>query len=157
MASLTYEQARDEILTAHKVPWDALTTAVLAVAVAPAAGYVPTVVYDGVEPADVRAHGLAWTRLTVRHTPAGAGQRTLGETGNRRFARAGLVTAQVFVPKGRGVTLADRLCKIAADAFEGQHTPGGVWFRNVRMNEVGPDGPWVQHNVVAEFVYDELK
>jgi hypothetical protein len=67
------------------------------------------------------------------------------------------VTVQVFVPNGQGVTLADRLCKIAAEAFEGRHTPGGVWFRNVRMREVGPDGPWVQHNVVAEFTYDELK
>jgi len=63
----------------------------------------------------------------------------------------------VHVPRGRGFALADQLSKIAADAYEGQASPGGVWFRDVRVNEVPGQAGWYQVNVLVEFSYDEQK
>jgi hypothetical protein len=70
------------------------------------------------------------------------------------------VIVQVFAPltAGEGLTQAEALAIIARDAFEGKTAGAGqVWFRNVAINEIGPDGPWFQINVSADFLYDETK
>lgn len=143
--------ARDEILTRFKTDWDALTPAVNG-------GTVPPVQYDNViqdnpppgEPAP------PWARVTVRHTNPGL--ESFGPIGGtRRRERFGLVTVQIFTKVGPGLLLADLLSKIARDSFEGKSTPSGVWFRNVRINEIGKSGSSWQTNVVGEFVYDEVK
>jgi hypothetical protein len=141
------EQARDEMNAWFLEAWNAETAAV--------AGYVPEVVWDETGKPGPMPQALCWARCVVRH--GGGGQRTFGERGSRRFSREGFVFVQVFVPRSEGVTLADRLGKIATTAFEGNATPGGIWFRNVRANEVGSDAQWYQMNVVAEFTYDEIK
>jgi len=141
------EQARDEMHAQFLTPWKAQSAAV--------AGYVPDVVWDEEGKPGPKAHNKAWARCIVRH--GGGSQRTLGGRGSRRFSREGFVFVQVFVPRGEGVTLADRLGKIASTAFEGNATPGGIWFRNVRAIEVGSDAQWYQMNVVAEFTYDDIK
>lgn len=146
---LTFEQARDAILTRFReqllddygaimdtdedavVYWDNLSS-------------------NGQPPQD-----KPWFRVVVRHTDSD--QSSLGEANNRRFNRVGLVSVQVFTPAGaRGLTLADQLGKMAVDAFEGKEADG-VWFRNVRLQEIGPDGPWFQYNVTASFTYDQTK
>lgn len=141
-------QARDEMLSAlHQALQDNATGAV---------GYIPQVVYEDVGDPEAMPQDKAWLRAAVRHNSGR--QRSLGETGGRRFERVGIVLVQLFVPRGaERVTIEDKLAKIATDAFEGKHTLGGVWFRAVRASEVGPDGPWNQTNIVAEFTYDELK
>jgi len=97
-----------------------------------------------------------WARVFVRHVLGG--QATLSNAdGVRRWRRQGFLTIQVFVPSAQGLPPALALAKIAADAYEGSSTPSGVWFRNVRLNEVGPDGDWFQVNVIADFEYDEVK
>ena len=63
----------------------------------------------------------------------------------------------MFVPVGDGLSGARVLGKVVVDAYQGKSTPGGAWFRNVRLQEVGPDGNWSQVNVVAEFTYDEIQ
>lgn len=136
--SLTYAQARDEILTLLKAAWDPTTYPMLWEDVV------------GAKPSD-GPYGAVF----IRH--AGGGGHTLGTPGNRRFTRQGTIFVQVHVPRGRGFALADQLSKIAADAYEGQASPGGVWFRDVRVNEVPGQAGWYQVNVLVEFSYDEQK
>ncbi len=151
MASLTYADARDEILTLFKDAWDAG---------ADSAGVrvqYPDVAEDPPpETEETNESPSPWARVTVEH--ASGGQDTLmGSVGNRRFRRDGTVRVQIFTAFGQGLSLADSLAKIAADAFEGQTTPNDVWFRNVRLNELGRDGEYSVTQVLADFTYDEVK
>ena len=136
--SLTYQQARDEITSLIHTPWaQAHPTYVMLFDDRP--GAKP----DGNTP---------WARLTIRHND---GQNAA--LGNKLFGRQGLVTVQIFTPQGEGLLTADILAKLVSDALEGKSTVGGVWFRNVRMREVGGDGSFYQVNVIAEFDYNEVK
>ena len=102
--------------------------------------------YDGQEP---------WARVSVDINDAE--QRTMGQTGARRFTRQGNITVQVFVPAGeRGLEEARLLCMVALNAFEGISLDG-VRFVRVKPKDVGPDGPWYQVNVSADFEFDEVK
>ncbi len=137
-------QARDDILTFFKEAWDAGEDSEDLL-----------VIYDDVKK-EVPKDGAAWARVTVRHNSSV--QSTLsGQTGKRRFEKNGTITVQIFTPYGKGLSLSDNLAIIAVDAFEGKATDSGIWFRNVRANEIGNDGPWFQTNVIAEFIYDQIK
>lgn len=125
-------------------------------------GGVPEVLWQGVEERskkDARKprSDKPWARVTVNHNVSP--QRTFGEPGNRRFERLGILTVQVFSPMSleQGLTLGEDLAVVARDAYEGNTTPSGVWFRNTKLQEVGPSDPWWQINVSTEFQYDELK
>lgn len=135
----TFAEAYGEILTKFKAAWD-------------------TTGFDALYPnlaGDPPTDPAPWARVSISHSP---GSQTLGDdTTGRRYERYGLLLVQVFVPTGEGLPRALNLAKIITDAFEGATTPSGVWFRNVRVNEVGPDGSWYQVNVIAEFTYDEIK
>lgn len=97
----------------------------------------------------------AWAVSVIRHGTAR--QATLGGEGNRLFERIGIVIVQVFTPVGKGLQESYRLARVVAEAFEGRSSPGGVWFRNVGINELGKDGMFQQLNVTAEFQYHETK
>jgi hypothetical protein len=99
---------------------------------------------------------IAWARVTLR-TATGKQATLAGEEGSRRFNRTGVVIIQLFVPIADGMKMAYKLVKIVMGAYEGKATPGGVWFRNTRFNEVGIDGAWHQINVITDFNYDEVK
>lgn len=146
---MDHEQATDAILAAFKAEWDANAPAVNG-GVIPEVEW-PLIRYD--EAKDPRDG--AWARIVVRHTSGD--QRSLGETGGRKFERAGLVSVQVFTPVAqRGSTLGQRLGKVALDAFEGRDI-AGVFFRRAALREAGPQANWDQVNVTAEFTYDVLK
>jgi hypothetical protein len=138
--SLTYQQAKDEILAVFKTAWD--TT-----------GY--PVHYQDVRKQRDRDEE-PWAVVTLQHS-AGFQSTLSGAQGARTFTRLGFLTTQVFVPVGKGLQESYELAKVVSDAFEGTATPGGVWFRNVRLNEVGRDGEFYQLNVIVEFSYDEVK
>jgi len=134
--SLTYTAARDEILTLFKTAWDAQ-------------GTVPPVLYW--DRATQPPTSGDWARITLRHTSGGN-----AAISNRFFVREGLVTVQLFTNFGEGLSSADLMSKVVSDAFQGQQTAGGVWFRNVRVNEIGQDGEWFQTNVLIDFEYNEV-
>lgn len=138
--SLTYAEARDEIFAVFKTAWD--TT-----------GYPAH--YQDVRKRRSRDEE-PWAVVTLNHS-SGFQATLSGASGSRTFARLGFVTVQIFTPSGKGLQESYDLCKVVSDAFEGVSTPGGVWFRNVRLNEVGRDGEFHQLNVIAEFRYDEIK
>jgi hypothetical protein len=78
-------------------------------------------------------------------------------TGQATYRRTGLLTVQIFVASGSGLQTTYDLVKVVADAFEGKSASGGLWFRDVRVREVGRDGAFRQTNVIIEFDYDEVK
>lgn len=149
MPITTITQARDDILEMFTTAWNTNTPAIT--------GTVPEVRYQGVEEASEPPTGDPWARVSVTHVTGT--QSSMGETGNRNFEHAGIVTMQLFVPMedDDGLGIMDQLIKVAVDAFEGECSTNGVWFRNVRVNEVGPDRPWFNVNVLADFEYRIVK
>lgn len=92
-------------------------------------------------------------RVTVQH--GATVQNSLsGSHGLKIYRNDGIMTAQLFTLVGDGLSKADQLTKVVQDAFEGQAV-NGIWFRNVRVNEIGMDGDRYQTNILVDFSYDE--
>jgi len=96
-----------------------------------------------------------WAVFVIRH--ATGQQDTLGGIGNRNFVRTGTAIATIFTPSGNGLSSSYALAKVVADAYEGQTSVNGVWFRNVRMQEIGRESQFYQINVLIDFEYNETK
>ncbi len=138
---MNYDEARDQILGVFKAAWDTTEYA----AIYPD---VPDEVPQGEE-------GEAWARASVIH--ANGHQASLaGENGARRWQRDGIVTIQIFARVGDGLTKAYELAQLVSDAFQDAKNLG-VWFRNVRIKEVGNSGAFEQINVLANFTYDQVR
>lgn len=110
--------------------------------------------WESVE-ADRETDDTAWAISNIRHVSGR--QENLGGIGNRSFLRTGIIFLQIFTRVGNGLQESYQLAKVMADAFEGRSSPNGVWFRNVRINEVGKDGTFSQTTVTIEFQYNEVK
>ena len=100
-------------------------------------------------------YDLPWASVTIRH--AAANQVTLGGIGQRSFLRNGTLIIAIFSPIGNGLQSGYELARLSATAYEGVASPNGVWFRNVRIQEIGRDGEYMQINVLADFEYTETK
>lgn len=151
--SLTFSEARDAIFTRFNTDWAAL---------APAAngGVLPAVDWQGDDEGAAQDNSKPWARAVILHGPSS--QDVLGVAGaGRSFERTGTVVISIFAPlsRGQGLTQAEALAIIAQNAFEGKTAGTGdcIWFRNVSINEIGPDGGWFQINVNADFLYPESK
>lgn len=137
--SLTHEQAVSDMSAMFKAVWDAT-------------GY--QVRWENVrEQRDVVDR--PWASFVIRH--ATGSQVSLGGVGERTFSRPGTIIISVFAPIGNGLSTSYALAKIAANAYEGKHSPNGVWFRNVSVREIGREGEFFQVNAVIDFDYDEIK
>lgn len=145
MTSATYEEAVDDISAIFKTAWDTTGFPVDYENIADAE--------DNTFPPDP---STPWARLTIRHS-TGRQASLSGADGTKRYDRGGFLTVQVFVPAGEGLARAYQLGKVVTDAYEGTASTRGVWFRNARVNEIGPDGDWLQVNVLVDFNYDEVK
>lgn len=141
--------ARDEILGAFKAAWDAGAAAV--------AGYVPTVFYDGVGKTAEPTPEKHFAEVFVRHQN-GSQTALAGAAGARRYEQRGIATVMIFaaLPVSHGLRDGAQLAEVAIGGWRGVRTPGGVWFQNCRIVEVGVDGAWYHWNVIAEFRYDEF-
>lgn len=141
--------AYDEILGALKAAWDAGAGAYNG-------GTVPEVRYDGVGDSGPPDGEEPWVRVTIRHR-TGTQATLLGSGAVSRHRRTGIITVQVFFPLSQGgLSNARSLARVAASAYEGKQTASNIWFRNVQTPEIGPDGPWYNTNMIAEFEYDEF-
>ncbi len=138
----TFAEATEDILTFFKAAWDSTTWP---------ADYPNAPLLVPLPPSPP----TPWARVRIQHFP---GSTSLsGGLGTQRFERNGVFVAQIFVTAGEGLSRANSLAKIVADAFEGMATPRHVWFRNARINDVGPDGDFYQVNFLTDFTYDEIK
>lgn len=140
--SLTFAQANDELLAAVKAAFDSLSG-------------TNDIFWESVK-GDRSDSDTPFFQVFVRHrTGRNAGFPSANN--QAMYRREGDVTIQCFHPVGRGLSSSYADAKVFADAFEGQATSGGIWFRNTRINEIGKDGQFYQLNVVTEFNYDEIK
>lgn len=103
--------------------------------------------------------GAAWVRVAVRHqTSTLEAIGGAGYGGMNRYQRGGAVFIQIFTPSNDGTRDGDTLAQQARAVFEGiTLSSNAIRFNNAVVREVGPDGPWYQHNVEAQFLYDERK
>lgn len=102
-----------------------------------------------------------WAHWSVTYT--GGRQLSFGPVGRRKFEKTGSVVIVVFTPYGKGQSNARGIAEIALGAYEGKRTPGGVVFRDVRIDtegqgqtETGSTGWWATA-VVAPFNYETLR
>lgn len=138
----TYRQAVDQIQAVFKAAWD--TT-----------GFEAR--YPGQSsqpPEDAAGVPPTWARFTLRHGSGGQDSFTGGA--QKVYLRTGIAIVQVFAPTEQGYGPSYDLAKVVSDAFQGTQTSGGVWFRNVRIDEIGVSGLWLQLNVSIGFQYDEI-
>jgi hypothetical protein len=143
--SLTYLEAVNEMSDIVKAAWD--TTA-----------WPTNLHYESVAKSRDFAEptGDVWAGLKIRHI-AGRQKALCGATGTNIFERTGNVVVMIKIRQGVGLQNFYNAGKVLADAFEGKSSPGGVWFRNVRINEIGRDGEYHQNNFIVDFEYDEVK
>ncbi len=138
--TLTLAQARDEIFTMLKAGWDATGN---------------TMSYPNL-PFEIPIDETPWGRTMLSLTPFS--KQTLSSiNGVKRYTRYGILTVQLFTVSGTGLSSADNYAKIIQDTFEGKSSPNGVWFKNARSNDIGPDGVWYQTNILIDFEFDEIK
>jgi hypothetical protein len=97
-----------------------------------------------------------WARAILRHATGAQASLSGPINGATRWNNGGTVFIQVFGPVGDGSSAAYDAAKIVADAYKGARNLS-VWFRNVRINEVGTRGAFEQINVLADFSYDEIR
>jgi hypothetical protein len=139
--SLTYLQAVDAMQAKMKTAWDLTTHPLFYQNVAGGARALP----EPIGP---------WARMFIEHLQGF--QATLGGPNFRRFRRRGNIIVQIFVPSGEGLSEAYTLGKVVTDAFEGQDV-SGIWFRNAKINEIGPDGNFFMITATVDFEYDEIR
>jgi hypothetical protein len=102
-----------------------------------------------------------WARWNLDYV--GGGQLTMAKKGQRKFTKQGLIYINVFTPLGGGLAQARDASEVAVFAYEGERTPGDVWFRNVRIESEGhghgsgKNKSWWTTLVVANFTYDYLR
>ena len=146
------EQAHDEIIALFRTAWLAgVESATVPLTYEDVKGDQP----EGPRTGEA-ASNAPWARVTVRTTQSR--QASLANhAGQSNWETLGIITINIFTPAGDGLRLAHKLAKTAQEAFRGVTTsPGGIWFRNPRIEPVGQDGPWYMTNVLAEFTYDEV-
>jgi hypothetical protein len=79
-----------------------------------------------------------------------------GPAGSRSEYTGSLV-ALLHIQADKGSVHALPLISVAADAFTGTKSPGGVWFRNPRINSIGPQGTWYVTALTVTFIYDLIR
>lgn len=85
-----------------------------------------------------------------------APQESLGQPGNRRFQRRGVVRIVIRTPINTGTEQSTTLQQAVVDMFEGEELDG-ISFYEVIPNTVGRDGRWHLTMVEALFFYIQVK
>lgn len=140
--SLTITQARDDMLSMVKAAIDASSYASM------------KIIWDDVEPDEATSADEVYMKVDINHLFGG--QTSLGRP-RARFTRRGVIRCCIYALRGSGMSTSDEIAQIVLDAFEGQSSPGGVWFRNASPQERQQDGKRSRLDVVIEFTYDEQK
>ena len=140
----TLTQAHDEVLEVFDDAWSALATP-------------PPVQYpDRPPPVDpFPPVGATWARV---HLTDNEGEQIgFGPAEGRRYRSMGVLTVQIFAPKGSGRSIPQALAQTVLGAFRGKTTAGGLEFFRHRARDIGPDGDWWQTNVIVEYQYDSVE
>lgn len=96
-----------------------------------------------------------WVRFDCRENDGT--QASIGAPGNNRFRHFGVVTIQVFAPRGDASIDARAKATAALAIFMGLETANDIHFFDVQARQIGHDEQgWYQINVLASFRYDEI-
>lgn len=141
----TFSEARDYMLSVFKAAWD--TTGNPAV-------------YEGVARTPDTEGNIpdapVWARATIRHADGFQSSLTGPLEVFKKFENIGVVIVQVFARIGDGASAAYDAAQLVATAYRvSRNLP--VWFRNVRINEIGTKGEFHQINVIADFTYETVE
>jgi hypothetical protein len=149
---ITQQLARDEMTKMFYDAW--LAQAALAIEATDA----PPVFWQGVEEKVPPAQDKPYARFAINHVLQNQSSLS-NENGVRKWQAGGQILIQTFGPMsgGNGLQIAEALAIVAKNAYQGKSSPGGIWFRNCRANEVGPTDGWYQFNMIADFTYEELR
>lgn len=144
-------QAREEMAEMFRAAWEANSPAVVGAS-------APKVLWEGNEGESPPPKEFAYARYKILHRDGRQSSLT-GASGEAKWNRTGLVVIQTFAPliSNKGLPIALQLGSIAREAYEGKASPGGIWFRNATVREVGPTDGWFQVNTIVGFTYDEVK
>lgn len=135
---MTFDEARDVMCATFLTAWEPL-------------GY-PAVWTDVAS--TIPETEKVWARVVIRHANGGQGSLA-GDTGVKRWERTGTLFVQVFAPVGDGTLAGYDAAQAVVNAF--QSARDCVWYRNIRINEVGADGAFEQINVLVDFSYDDVR
>ena len=141
------EQAIDSVYGHFKTVWDAAATGV-------------DVIYDETpknRKPDDAGDTLVTPFIVAIADLIDADQATLGQTGNRRFRRNGVLTVTIYTPKKQGRLDEDRFAKIVFDGLEGECTTEGVELFRVRPLTGFNIGAFRVKQLNVDFEYDEIK
>jgi hypothetical protein len=136
---MTYNDARDEILTPFWLAWRPF-------------GY--TAIFTDV-PGSVPDTNDIWARVTIKHVTGN--QASLADPQSKRcWRRDGFVTVQVFSPAGDGLVQGYDAAQAVTNSYQ-CYKNCNVWFRNTKLEEIGNDGAFFQVNVTSNFTYFDLR
>lgn len=135
---MTPVEARDEMLANFFAAWKELN--------------YPVVWTD--VPGDVPNAKTVWARVVIRHANGGQGSLS-NEHGKKRWFKDGTIFIQIFSPVGDGSVAGYLAADAVMDAYKTARDC--VWYRNIRMQELGSDGAFEQINVLIDFSYDDVK
>lgn len=138
---MTFNQARDVILTVFKDKWDVLQPG----------GFCD---YED-KPGSTPTGEQPWARVILRHSDGAQSSLTGPLEELKRYTNRGTVFIQLMQPCGNGHDLLYDYAQGVYDAYCKARHPN-VWFRGVRIEEVPTRGPWAQVNVMANFEYDRI-
>lgn len=141
---MNFDQAESDIRKFFDAAWTAAF---------PNPATPPTIAWPDIE--FTIPESQTWVRFNCQENDGR--QVSMGDPGNNRFRHFGLVTIQVFQPRGEGSIDARDKATAALGAFMGAQTTGGVTFIDVSARQIGDDGHgFYQINVLAPFWYDEV-
>lgn len=137
--SLTFEEAKDEVLAFFKEGWDTTSLAV---------------VYEQVPADEPLDKNSPYAQIFFR---LGYGRQSGFGDGQKTYERNGSIQCEIRTPAGKGLSDSLPLVKVVVDSFEGKHTPGGVWFRTIDIQNLGQDGLFYVTSVMIYFKFNEVK
>lgn len=106
--------------------------------------------YEDNPPTAALSGTVVWGRITIKFF--GGGQQGFGDQ-KRHFTRSGLMSVEIFAPKGDGETQLHALGEQVLTSIEDRKSYP-VWYRNIRAAGPVADGGYNKINIFADFEFD---
>lgn len=141
-------EAMSELFAAAKDIWSGLTPDTFA--------SLPELRYQDREKDTSPPPEAAWGR--VSYVTVTDRQAAFMNGTNRKYENTGILTIQIFLPRRttNGLYLITKSANVLQVALRRKTTPGGIWFRSVRIREMPLEEHWLRRDLIADYVYDEL-
>lgn len=97
---------------------------------------------------------VIYARVSIKTAIGRQGSLT-GGNGTTIWDRLGTLWIEVRAPVGDGLVAAYSAAQELVNAY--QAAQGSVWYRNIRMVEVGEDGAFQRVDVKADFEYTDVR